>query len=76
MDQYDAQPAANRSSRASGDRPWIGVHFTCSNMYIRVPKNRDKSGYTARCPRCGKCMRFRVGSAGTAERFFQLSCSA
>ena len=28
-----------------------------------------------RCPKCGKTVSFRVGSGGTSERFFEVSCS-
>lgn len=58
---------------ASG-RPWIGVRFVCASKYVRVFRSLDGSGYLARCPTCGRDMWFRVGSGGTNERFFELTC--
>ncbi|MEZ6234934.1 MAG: hypothetical protein R3B68_12150 [Phycisphaerales bacterium] len=59
---------------ARGERPWIGVHFTCAGRYIRVFRAGTGDGYLARCPTCAKTMWFRVGTGGTAERFFELTC--
>jgi hypothetical protein len=55
-------------------RPWLGVRFLCAGTYQRVYQDRDGRGYTARCNRCGKCVRFRVGAGGTDRRFFEVSC--
>lgn len=60
--------------RTSEPKPWIGVRFTCAPAYVRVTIDRAGDGYTARCPRCNKCMRFRVGSDGTNRRLFDVSC--
>jgi hypothetical protein len=61
---------------AMGDtsRPWLGVRFACAGAYVRVLRNAEGTGYTARCPRCGRCMRFRVGQGGTSQRFFEVRC--
>ncbi len=55
-------------------RPWIGVMFTCANEYLRVSRSPDASVYRARCPKCGKSVRFRVGEGGSDARFFEVSC--
>jgi len=55
-------------------RPYLRVYFRCSNQYVRVYRRLDQPVYVARCPSCGKCQRFRVGSGGTAKRFFELTC--
>ena len=55
-------------------RPWLGVRFTCSGSYVRVFRNVAGTGYSATCPRCGRCVRFRVGSGGSDQRFFEVSC--
>jgi len=60
-------------TRAQG-RPWIGVHFVCANRYVRVHRRADGSGYLARCPACGREVRFRVGEGGTDARLFEVSC--
>lgn len=55
-------------------RPWLGVHFVCANRYVRVFRDHRGGGYTARCPACGRCARFRVGPGGTPSRLFEVSC--
>lgn len=55
-------------------RPWIGVYFTCSNTYTRVSRSPEVSSYRARCPKCGKSVRFRVAPGGSEARFFEVSC--
>lgn len=59
---------------AADSRPWLGVHFTCAGVYHRVYRNVRGTGYLARCPKCAKCIRFRVGPAGLNQRFFEVSC--
>jgi hypothetical protein len=56
------------------ERPWLGVRFVCSGAYQRVYRNADGSGYLARCPKCSKTIRFRVGQGGSSNRFFDVSC--
>ncbi len=57
-----------------GSRPWLRLWFACSRQYVRAYRNPEGTGYLARCPACGKTMRFRVGEGGSAERFFEVSC--
>ena len=57
-----------------GERPWLGVYFRCSGQYRRVFRNADGSGYIARCPSCGKSVRFVVGQGGSNQRFFEVAC--
>lgn len=64
--------AASEGSRRS--RPWLQVWFRCSGHYQRVYRHADGTSYHARCPKCGKQVRFRVGSGGTGERFFEVLC--
>lgn len=58
----------------AGGRPWLGVRFSCSGAYLRVYRNAEGTAYLARCPRCGRTARFRVGPGGTGERFFEVKC--
>lgn len=62
-------------SDGDGAPHWLGVHFTCAGRYVRVGRRADGTGYLARCPRCGKTLRFRVGPGGTDRRFFEVSCA-
>ncbi len=55
-------------------RPWIQVWFACAGRYQKVFRAIDATAYVARCPKCGKSMRFAVGAGGTSQRMFTVSC--
>ena len=67
-----------RTVQAGGEgneqTPWLGVRFLCAGAYLRVYRNRAGTAYTANCPKCSKCIRFRVGPGGSSQRFFEVSC--
>jgi hypothetical protein len=51
-------------------RKFIGIHFTCCDVYTRVYVNRDETAYEGNCPKCGKRLRLQIGPGGTDSRFF------
>lgn len=61
--------APDGGDRAS-TRPFLRVLFRCCNVYQRVYRSASGDRYDARCPRCGRSMRFAVGEGGTDLRFF------
>jgi hypothetical protein len=61
-----------KSAPASG-RKFVGIHFTCCDLYTRVYANRDETAYEGRCPKCGKKVRLGIGPGGTDSRFFTAS---
>lgn len=62
-------PGAGRA----GSR-YLRLWFTCSGVYGRAYLNASGTGYQARCPKCGKEVRFRIGPGGTSDRFFEVRC--
>lgn len=68
--------APPRAVPASGTnaKPWLGLFFRCAGAYSRAYRNADGTAYAGRCPKCGKTVRFAVGSGGTAERMFEVEC--
>lgn len=58
----------------AGARPFLQVYFRCANFYQRVYRNAAGTHYQARCPKCGKTVRFQVGQGGTSQRRFEVQC--
>jgi hypothetical protein len=61
-------------NESPGARPWLGVRFVCSGQYQRVYRDVNGERYLARCTKCGKTITFKVGSGGSDQRFFDVSC--
>ena len=58
----------------SEQRPFLGVHMRCCNVYIRLYLNADKKAYVGWCPRCAKQVRVEVvQEGGSTGRFFEAS---
>ena len=51
-------------------RPFLGIHFTCCNIYGRIYKNAAGTAYVGNCPQCRSKLTVPVGEGGTAQRFF------
>lgn len=58
------------TSHQSTERRFVGVHFTCCEIYTRVYINRDGTAYEGHCPKCARKVRLRIGPGGTDARFF------
>jgi len=39
-------------------RPYISVHFTCCNVYLRIYRSADGKHYRGRCPKCATPVTF------------------
>jgi hypothetical protein len=59
-----------KTASPGGATPFLGVHFTCCDVYARVYPNREGTAYVGHCPRCAKRVQFKVGPGGTDARFF------
>jgi len=51
-------------------RPYIGVHFKCCNVYLRIYLNRTGDAYSGACPRCGKPLVIKAAPGGSPSRFW------
>jgi hypothetical protein len=51
-------------------RRFVGVHFICCDVYMRVYVNRDETAYEGNCPKCAKRVTLRIAAGGTDSRFF------
>jgi hypothetical protein len=65
-----SMPPDDNATGAKSGRPFIQVTFACCAVYNRVYLNREGTAYDARCPKCGRSMRFLVGPGGTDRRSF------
>lgn len=69
----DRGPSPAAAGSETG-RPAIRVYFKCAKAYLVVLRDVVGTGYCARCPKCGVVKNFVVGSGGTNQRTFTLSC--
>ncbi len=70
-----AGPNALRPKAPGTSRPFLSIYFRCSAQYTRAYKNAKGDAYDARCPACGKPVRFAIGPGGSADRAFTMSCT-
>ncbi len=70
LDLSSDGPSAN--SLPGKAQSFLGVHFTCCDVYARVYPNRDHTAYVGHCPRCAKRVSFQIGPGGTDARFFSV----
>ena len=57
-------------SNRANERKFVGVQFTCCDVYSRVYINRDETAYEGNCPKCAKRITLMIGPGGTDARFF------
>jgi hypothetical protein len=73
-DRLDLTSETSKADSASGERrPFLGVRFACCGMYCRIYRNKSKSAYEGRCPKCAKPVRVGIGSEGSSSRFFEVT---
>ena len=66
----DPSPKANSTS---GNRRFLGIHFTCCDVYTRIYVNHDGTAYTGNCPGCARAVNIGIGEGGSDSRFFYAS---
>lgn len=66
----DGPSGESAGAKPTAERRFVGVQFTCCDVYTRVYINRDETAYEGRCPKCGKKVRLGIGPGGTDSRFF------
>ena len=74
LSEHSVTPGPRPVQDKAEQRPWLGVKFVCANQYRRVYRGGGNDLYFARCPSCGRCVRFRVASGGLNHRFYEIDC--
>ena len=62
-----------KAAAGKGGKRYLGIHFTCCDVYCRIYPNREGTAYQGYCPKCSKPVRIKVGAGGTDSRFFTVS---
>ena len=71
LDLSSGETFGGRSdTKSQTSRKFVGVQFTCCDVYTRVYVNRDSTAYEGNCPKCAKRVRLPIGPGGTDSRFF------
>ncbi len=70
LDLSSDPPPHDDSHRTGRGRKFVGVHFVCCDVYVRIYVNRTETAYEGRCPCCGRAVRLRIGPGGTDARLF------
>ena len=53
------------------ERPFVGIHLKCCNVYVRAYANAAQNAFVAWCPRCAAPVRVPiVKEGGSTSRFF------
>ena len=72
LDISEGEDTSAPSRPGTGKRPsrFLGIQYDCCGVYGRAYLNREGTAYEARCPKCFRTVKFRVGDGGTDSRFF------
>lgn len=54
-------------------REFIGVTFSCCNIYSRIYLNKTKDAFVGWCPKCTAKMEVFISPVGSDARFFKTS---
>jgi len=51
-------------------RPYLGMHFKCCNVYVRIYLNRRGTAYFGHCPKCMRAVSVRAVPGAKKAKFW------
>lgn len=61
---------ADDGTSHSSQRPYVGVHFQCCNVYSNVYINHEQTAYSGHCPRCSSRVEIPIAKEGSTTGIF------
>lgn len=70
LDLTSEPKLAPASAASQGNSRYLGILFSCCQVYARIAPDRQGRAYRGHCPRCGRPITIGIGPGGTSQRFF------
>lgn len=51
-------------------RPFLGMLFTCCNVYQRIYLDKTETAYAGACPKCGKRVTIKAAPGANKTKFW------
>jgi len=61
---------SGKPEEGNQNRPFIGVNFSCCNVYQRIKLNAAGTAFVGWCPKCAGKVEIKVSPTGSKSRFF------
>ncbi|MCP4725616.1 MAG: hypothetical protein GY863_11295 [bacterium] len=60
------------SNNSKEQKPFIGIHFKCCNVYNRIYMNNKKDAFVGWCPKCAKRVHIGISPDGVDSKYFEV----
>ena len=71
LDLSSPPPSSPPAPRLGQRRHYVGIHFACCDVYVRVYLRHDRQAAQTHCPRCWRRVMLQFDAAGSTARFLQ-----
>lgn len=70
LDLTSEPPPPREGDRKAENPRYLGIVFTCCQVYGRIAPDHSGRAYVGHCPKCARSLRIGIGPGGTSQRFF------